>query len=280
MTTARRPVVLFGALMLAQVLLVSAQVQSKSGVRVLELVTFEMFSRVERGTSAVVRGAKDAWFSYAALRGARGENERLRQQVGALQVQLQEQRSLAARSEKLQSLLDLKASATVPTLAANVIAGNPNPGVRTITIDRGTADGVVADMGVIAPAGLVGRVIGPVARHAARVQLIVDRNAAAGALTERSRSGGMVLGSDDDPPLKMDLVPNLSDVKAGDLVVSSGVDGIYPKGFMIGTIDKVEHHGGLYLSITVRPAVDFGSLEEVLVVMVPPRPAQHDEDVK
>jgi rod shape-determining protein MreC len=280
MTTARRPVVLFGALMLAQVLLVSAQVQSKSGVRVLELVTFEMFSRVERGTSAVVRGAKDAWFNYAALRGARGENERLRQQVGALQVQLQEQRSLAARSEKLQSLLDLKASATVPTLAANVIAGNPNPGVRTITIDRGTADGVVADMGVIAPAGLVGRVIGPVARHAARVQLIVDRNAAAGALTERSRSGGMVLGSDDDPPLKMDLVPNLSDVKAGDLVVSSGVDGIYPKGFMIGTIDKVEHHGGLYLSITVRPAVDFGSLEEVLVVMVPPRPAQHDEDVK
>jgi rod shape-determining protein MreC len=262
------------------VLLVSAQVQSKSGVRVLELVTFEMFSRVERGTSAVVRGAKDVWFNYAALRGARGENERLRQQVGALQVQLQEQRSLAARSEKLQSLLDLKASATVPTLAANVIAGNPNPGVRTITIDRGTADGVVADMGVIAPAGLVGRVIGPVARHAARVQLIVDRNAAAGALTERSRSGGMVLGSDDDPPLKMDLVPNLSDVKAGDLVVSSGVDGIYPKGFMIGTIDKVEHHGGLYLSITVRPAVDFGSLEEVLVVMVPPRPAQHDEDVK
>jgi rod shape-determining protein MreC len=280
MTTARRPVVLVGALMLAQVLLVSAQVQSKSGVRVLELVTFEMFSRVERGTSAVVRGAKDVWFNYAALRGARGENERLRQQVGALQVQLQEQRSLAARSEKLQSLLDLKASATVPTLAANVIAGNPNPGVRTITIDRGTADGVVADMGVIAPAGLVGRVIGPVARHAARVQLIVDRNAAAGALTERSRSGGMVLGSDDDPPLKMDLVPNLSDVKAGDLVVSSGVDGIYPKGFMIGTIDKVEHHGGLYLSITVRPAVDFGSLEEVLVVMVPPRPAQHDEDVK
>jgi len=266
--------------MIAQVLLVSAQVQSKSGVRVLELVTFEMFSRVERATAAVVQGGKGVWSNYSELRGARDENARLRQQVGELQIQLQEQRSLAARSASLQSLLDLKTTATVPTLAANVIAGNPNPGVRTVTIDRGTADGVVADMGVIAPAGLVGRIIGPVARHAARVQLLVDRNAAAGAMTERARAGGMILGSDDDPPLKMDLVPNLADVKEGDQVVSSGVDGIYPKGFMIGKIEKVERKGGLYLSIGVRPVVDFGSLEEVLVVMVPPRPAQHDEDIK
>lgn len=280
MTALRRPVVLFGALMIAQVLLVSAQVQSKSGVRVLELVTFEMFSRVEQATAAVLNGGKGVWSNYSDLRGARDENVRLRQQVGDLQVQLQEQRSLAARSSKLQALLDLKTSATLPTLAANVIAGNPNPGVRTVTIDRGTADGVVADMGVIAPAGLVGRIIGPVARHAARVQLIVDRNAAAGAMTERARAGGMIVGSDDDPPLKMDLVPNLADVKDGDLVVSSGVDGIYPKGFMIGTIEKAERKGGLYLSIGVRPAVDFGSLEEVLVVMLAPRPAQHDEDIK
>lgn len=280
MTALRRPVVLFAALMIGQVLLVSAQVQSKSGVRVLELVTFEMFSRVERATSAVVHGVTDVWSNYAALRGARDENQRLRQQVGGLQIQLQEQRSLASRSERLQALLDLKTSADVPTLAANVIAGNPNPGVRTITIDRGTADGVMADMGVIAPAGLVGRVIGPVARHAARVQLIIDRNAAAGAITERSRAGGMILGSEEYPPLKMDLVPNLADVKNGDQVVSSGVDGIYPKGFTIGAVEKVERRGGLYLTIAVRPAVDFGSLEEVLVVMVPPRPAQHDEDIK
>jgi rod shape-determining protein MreC len=280
MTALRRPGILFAALIIAQVLLVSAQVQSKSGVRVLELVTFEMFSRVERATAAVVNGVTDVWSNYAALRGARDENQRLRQQVSALDIQLQQQRSLASRSEKLQALLGLKTAANVPTLAAEVIGGNPNPGVRTITIDRGTADGVTADMGVIAPAGLVGRVIGPVARHAARVQLIIDRNAAAGAIAERSRAGGMILGSDDDPPLRMDLVPNLADIKEGDRIVSSGVDGIYPKGFMIGTVETVERRGGLYLSIAVRPAVQFGSLEEVLVVMVPPRPAQHDEDVK
>jgi rod shape-determining protein MreC len=270
MEALRRPVVLFAALIIGQVLLVSAQVQSKSGVRVLELVTFEMFSRVERATAVVVHGGKGVWSNYSELRGARDENIKLRQQLGDLQIQLQEQRSLATRSTKLQALLDLKTSATVPTLAADVIAGNPNPGVRTVTIDRGTADGVVADMGVIAPAGLVGRIIGPVARHAARVQLIVDRNAAAGAMTERGRAGGMILGTDDDPPLRMDLVPNLADVKEGDQVVSSGVDGIYPKGFIVGQVETVEKNGLAYKRIVVRPAVDFHSLEEVLVVLTPP----------
>ena len=82
-----------------------------------------------------------------------------------------------------------------------MIAGNPNPGMRTITIDRGAADGVQADMAVIAPTGIVGRIIGVPAAHAARVQLLIDRNAAAGALIERTRAGGMVVGVDGDPPL-------------------------------------------------------------------------------
>jgi rod shape-determining protein MreC len=168
----------------------------------------------------------------------------------------------------------------VPTLAAEVIAGNPDPVMRTITIDRGSDDGVTADMAVIAPGGVVGRVIGPVARKAARVQLIIDRNAAAGALTERARAGGMVVGVEAKPPLRMELVSALADVKPGDAVVASGVDGIFPKGYLIGRVEHAERGGGLYLTITVRPGVDFSSLEEVLVVLTPPRPATPDEAVK
>jgi rod shape-determining protein MreC len=134
-------------------------------------------------------------------------------------------------------------------------------------------DGVAPDMAVIAPMGVVGRVVGSPSRHASRVQLIVDRNAAAGALTERTRSGGMVVGRAGDPPLQMDLVSNLADVKQGDVVVASGVDGIYPKGFAIGHIESVQRGSGLYLAIAVRPSVDFSSLEEVLVVKLPPRAA-------
>jgi len=114
-----------------------------------------------------------------------------------------------------------------------------------------------------------------VAKHAARVQLIIDRDAAVGAVTERTRAGGVVLGTQDKQgsALSMDLVSNLSDVQPGDVVVASGVDGIYPKGFVIGTVESSEAGEELHRRIAVRPAVDFSSLEEVLVVLVAARGA-------
>ncbi|MEX2661525.1 MAG: rod shape-determining protein MreC, partial [Vicinamibacterales bacterium] len=109
-----------------------------------------------------------------------------------------------------------------------------------------------------------------------RVQLLIDHNAAAGALVERTRVGGLVVGTGGRGPLEMDKVSSLADVKVGDRVVSSGIDGIYPKGYAIGWIETVAGRG-LYFDLTVRPAVDFNSLEEVLVVLVPPRPALEDD---
>lgn len=264
---------LFLAIMLGHVILISAQVQSKSGVPMLEEVTFGVFSRVQAATAGAIYGVRDIWGNYAGLRGVRGENERLRQEVADLQVRLMEQRALAAETVRLQALLDLKAGSALPTLAAGVIAGNPNPNVASVTIDRGAADGVQENMAVIAPGGVVGRIIGPLAAHASRVQFLIDRAAAAGAVIERSRAGGLVVGTEKDPPLMMELVSRQADVKDGDLVVASGVDGIFPKGFPIGLVSGVERGHGLYLSIGVRPAVNFSSLETVLVVMVPSRAA-------
>jgi rod shape-determining protein MreC len=266
--------------MIAQILLVSAQVQTKKGTRALQAVTFEVFSHVEFGTASIVNGVRNVWGNYFGLRGVKAENDTLKRRVAELEVQLQQEHAQATRSERLQTLLDLKSQATLPTLAAEVIAGNPDPGMRTVTINRGSADGVSADMAVIAAGGVVGRVIGPVAQHAARVQLLIDRNAAAGAMTERSRAGGMVVGVEANPPLRMELVSNLADVKAGDAIIASGVDGIYPKGYLIGRVEHADRGTGLYHTIIVRPGVDFSSIEEVLVVMTPPRSAVRDEDVK
>ena len=276
----KRTGVIFVAAIVAQVLLVSAQVQTRSGVRVLEAVSFGAFARVQNVTSSAIRGVRDVWSNYAELRGAREENQALKQQMAALQIQLQEQRALAARTTKLQELLALQQSTDLPTIAAEVIGGNPNAmaGIREITIGRGTADGVQPGMAVMAPQGIVGRIIGQPAARAARVQLLIDKYAAAGALTERTRAGGMVVGAEHQPPMAMELVSNLLDVKTGDLIVTSGIDGIYPKGFAIGWVEEVERTKGLYLRIGVKPAVDFSSLEEVLVVLVPPRPAIEEED--
>jgi rod shape-determining protein MreC len=255
----------FVVVLLAQVLLVSVQVQTSSGVRMIEAVSFGAFARVQGVTSSAVSGVRDVWSNYAELRGAREENQSLKTQLADLELRLQEQRALAARTERLQELLALQQSAGLPTVAAEVIGGNPNPmpGVREVTIGRGTADGVQAGMAVMAPRGIVGRVIGqPAAR----------------ALTERTRAGGMIVGREQDPPLAMELVSNLQDVKPGDLVITSGMEGIYPKGYAIGWVEAAEDGRGLYQNITIRPAVDFSSLEEVLVVLVPPRPALTDTE--
>jgi rod shape-determining protein MreC len=268
---------LFLGVMVAQVILISAQVQTKSGTRALQAVTFEVFSRISAGTASLVHGTRSFWGNYVGLRGVKAENDALKKRLAELEIQWQQEHALASRSQRLQALLDLKGQTALPTLAAEVIAGNPDPVLRTVTIDRGSADGVQADMAVIAPGGIVGRVIAPVGRRASRVQLLIDHAAAAGALVGAARVGGIVVGADADPPLRMELVSNLADVKAGDEVVASGVDGIYPKGYLIGRVEKSERGAGLHRTITIRPGVDFSSLEEVLIVLVPAGPAFRDE---
>jgi rod shape-determining protein MreC len=122
-------------------------------------------------------------------------------------------------------------------------------------------------MAVIAPAGVVGRIITPSAR-AAKVQLLIDRNAAAGAILERSRAQGVVEGTGGS--LRLNYVSGTADVQSGDVVSTSGIDGIYPKGFVIGQIESVERGSGEFGAIVIRPAVDFSSIEAVLVVTTPP----------
>jgi rod shape-determining protein MreC len=254
---------LFVAVMLGHVLLISAQVNSSKGVPLLEVVTFGAFSEVQRAAAGVTGGVRNAWNGYIDLRGVRAENERLRQQLGDLQVNFQQERAKAERARQLERLLGFREEIRIETIPASVIGAGASLDFRTLTIDTGTKSGVATDMAVIAPTGVVGRIVTPTG-HAAKVQLLIDRNAAAGALVERSRAQGVVVGTGEEL-LRMDFVASTADVKAGDTIVTSGIDGIYPKGFVIG---KVESAGGngIYKAIRVRPDVDFNRLEEVLVV--------------
>ena len=258
---------LFLGVMLGHILLISAQVNSRSGVPVLEAVTFGTFAEVERSISAGVSSVRRGWSGYAGLRQLKSQNDELTRRLEEAQIALQQQRALADRTRNLERLLELRDTSKLDTLATEIIAAGAMPDFRTLTIDKGTREGVKADMAVIAPAGVVGRVILPTSR-AAKVQLLIDRNAAAGALVERSRAQGVITGSGDNR-LRMDYVSEVADVIVGDLVVTSGIDGIYPKGYVIGQVESVEKSGTSYKTITVKPAVDFTSLEEVLVVLTP-----------
>jgi len=264
----QRTGVILAAAMLLHVVLISAQVNTASGLPVLQVVTFGAFSEVQRGTMALIDGMRGMWSGYIALQRVEEENLALKQELGTLQIRLQQERAEAQRTDNLRQLLELRERAQLDTTAAEVIAGPASPEFQTVTIDKGSSDGLATDMAVISPAGVVGRVILPSGR-ASKVQLLIDLNAAAGALIERTRVQGVVVGAGSGM-LKMRYVPGTADVKTGDLVVTSGIDGIYPKGFVIGTIDQVAGSVGEYHEINVRPAVDFARLEEVLIVRTPP----------
>ena len=267
---------LFLVVTLGQILLISAQVNSKSGVPVIESVTFGVFSEVQRGLSGGVLGIGRVWSGYIGLRHLKVENDALKRDLAAAQVAVQEQHALADRTRSLEQLLGLREQLPLNTAAAEIIGAAATPDFRTLTIDKGTRDGVRADMAVIAPAGIVGRLVVPSLRSA-KVQLLIDRNAAAGAIIERTRAQGVVVGGGDDR-LRLEYVSEVFDIVVGDVVVTSGIDGIYPKGFIIGKVESIERSGGAYKRITIKTAVDFSTLEEVLVVLTPP-PGRDPEGV-
>jgi rod shape-determining protein MreC len=264
----QRTGVILGAAILLHVVLISAQVNTASGLPVLQVVTFGSFSEVQRATMSMIDGVRGMWSGYVALQQVQEENAALKQELQNLQVLFQQERAEAQRTDNLRQLLELRNRANLETVAAEVIAGPASPDFRTVTIDKGSSDGLATDMAVISPAGVVGRVILPSGR-AAKVQLLIDRNAAAGVLIERTRVQGVVMGMGDGT-LRLQYVPGTADVKTGDLVVTSGIDGIYPKGFVIGTIEHADRGAGAFHEISVRPAVDFARLEEVLIVKTVP----------
>ena len=255
------------AVILAHVILISAQVNTEPGATVLETVTFGAFTEVQRLLTSARDGVVGLWSGYVGLQDVQEENVELSREIADLRLELQEQRALAQQTRSLERLLELRQTVALPTLSARVIATDATPYFRTLAIDRGHQDGVRPDLAVISPDGVVGRVVGSPGRRAAQVQLLVDRNAAAGALIERTRATGVVVGTDDADVLQMEYVSNLVDVRVGDEIVTSGIDGIYPKGFRIGTVTNVEQGIGLYQRIRVDPVVEFSKIEDVLVVL-------------
>jgi len=263
---------LFVAVAMGHIILISAQVNSRSGVPLLQAVVFGALAEVQRATGAVTGGIRRAWDGYLYLQRAQADNEALREEVADLRVKLQQARAEAAEAGNLRNLLALRDRSKMPTRAAEVIGTSATPEFRTVTIDRGSGDGIQRDMAVVGPAGAVGRVVMS-SRGAAKVQLLIDRSAAAAVMVQRSRAQGIVFGTG-EPLLRLDYLSTTADVQNGDVLVTSGIDGIYPEGFVVGRIETLERVGGTFKTIRVRPAVNFSDLEEVLVVLALPAPTE------
>lgn len=276
MASSRRTFALFLLLSFGHGLLISVQVQSQSGLPLVQAGAFSVFASIQQLASGIADVGRSVWSNYVALRGVAAENDALQKRVLELEGVVQAQAAIVSQTQELEDLLRLQQSLVVPTLAARVIAGNPAPGAGMITIDRGSADGVEPDMAVIGHHGVIGRVFGRPTAHAAQVQLLIGRQAAAAAVTGTSLAAGIVQGGAGDPPLEMNYVGLLRDVVVGERVLTSGLDGIYPRGFLIGTVERAIRGSGVYSDLRVRPVVDFARIDVVLVVLA--RPARTGEE--
>ena len=255
------------AVVVGQVLLISAQVGTSAGPSLLRTAVAGLVTRLQEGSWFVVGGIQSVAGSYTSLRGVRAENARLTQEITDLRTELQEARANASGADAMRALLEMRPHLPWTTTGADVVGGSISPDFRAITIDKGTSEGVRRDMPVIARDGVVGRVA-LAAGHTATVQFIVDRSAAAAGRIERSMAEGIAMGNGDGT-LRLEYLSATADVQPDDLVVTAGIDGIYPPGLALGRIEQVERAGAAYKRVTIRAAVDFSRLESVLVVLSP-----------
>jgi rod shape-determining protein MreC len=262
---------LLAAVVVGQLLLVSAQVGTHAGPSVLRTAVASTVTGLQEASWFLVGGLRGIFGGYVSLRGVRADNARLMQENRELKAQLQEARASAAGAESMRALLEMRPHLPWRTVGATVIAGSVSPDFRGVTIDRGPADGIRTDMPIIVPAGAVGRV-SQATGGAATVQFVTDRAAAAAVRTERSLAEGIALGNGDGT-LRFEYLSATADVQTDDLVVTSGLDGVYPVGLAVGRIVGIERAGTSFARVTIKPAVDFSRLDTVLVI-VAPAPAQ------
>jgi rod shape-determining protein MreC len=220
-----------------------------------------------QGLRYVGRTLTDVWEGYFHLVGLQRENTELRrrlQEYEQKEVQYQEALNTLTR---LEALLDLKKQVALPVTGARVIAYDPSLWSRCALLDQGRDHGVKRGQPVLTAGGIAGRILEVYSRYS-KVMLLVDRNSAADAMVQRTRVRGILQGKGGNR-CSLDYVPKSADVKAGDLVLASGLGGVFPKGQVFGKVSEANKKTpGVFQEIEVIPAVDLSALEEVVVVKV------------
>jgi rod shape-determining protein MreC len=251
----------------AQVLGLAVQVKrtpEASGTRLLRVWTVNAITPLEKALVNTNRGFRNLWRNYFYLRGVRRENRELKAQIEQLRVEQVHLSEDAAQARRLQILLGFKEQFISKTTAAQVIGTSGSDQSHVIYIDKGASDGVKPDMAVITPDGIVGKVL-RVFHSSAQVLLINDPDSGVGVILESSRLQGILRGTAAGETT-LRYVMSDEKVAAGERVLTSGGDRIFPKGFPVGSVLQSSPGSDLFLNIRVRPAADLSRLEEVLVV--------------
>ena len=215
-----------------------------------------------QGTANWIKGFRD---HYDTLAGFRSENERLRKRVQTLEIEWQRLLEAEATNRRLQQLLDFRSELPAGAITASIIASSATSWFQSCVLNKGSADGLRKGMAVVTPMGVVGKVV-TVTGRTAKVLLLTDPNSGIDVLVQRTRSRGIVSGSLESGTV-LKYMKRSEDVQEGDRLVTSGLDNVFPKGLLVGTVIKVRKQNlGLFQSVEVWPAVHAERVEEVLVV--------------
>ena len=263
-----RNLIVLGLALCLQVLGLALQVKlptERGPMRLIRVWGISLVTPAEHGLVHVQNWGHGLWRDYFYLRGVRRDNDRLQEEILRLRLEQVRLAQDAGQAQRLQALLRFKEQVVAETVAAQVIGTSGTDMSRIIYIDKGSDDGIRHDMAVIVPGGIVGKVIEPVKGGVSPVLKINDSLSGVGAMLEKSRSQGILKGTKDGAVV-VSYIMSDEKVEPGETVVTSGGDGIFPKGLPIGRVTQVNPGPDAFLNIVVKPAASLNRLEEVLVI--------------
>ena len=262
-----RIIVILVVLFVISLFILSLNVKPSGKTGFFKKLALELVTPLEGGINAVFRSIGDAWDRYIFLVEAGERNRELTGKVAQLNRDLNESREMSLECLRLRELLDIKAELDYRSVAARVV-GKLRPSVfKTMMINKGTADGIREGCPVVAVDGIVGRVI-EASWDVSKVLLLIDYNSNIDAMVQETRVEGILQGGG-EKGCNLKYVQRAEQVTPGDMVVTSGLAGVFPKGLIIGRVLMVEkEEAGLFQKIRVNPAVDLTKLEEVLILVM------------
>jgi rod shape-determining protein MreC len=260
-----RRYVLLLAVLLVSLFLLTVQTRGGGPTRAADLVALAV-TPIQSLLAKVHRGALGAWRTFADWKAVRSENLALRADNERLRVQSLQVRETDQENRRLRRLLALSERMPLATLTGEIIGREGGGWARSLTVNRGRADGIARQMPVIVPEGLVGRVA-QVRSGASVVQLLNDPTSTVGAVVQRTRTPGLVEGEPGGGLRFKFMARDGAGVTAGDLIVTSGLGTLFPKGIPVGRVTAIEDKGSaLFHFAVLAPAVDAAKVEEVLLL--------------
>lgn len=252
-------------LVMTALLIYSSRLRQKPDTTLFEKAVLQLTSPLLGGVDTATRTAGSLWRHYLWLIDTQKENDHLQEKNRHLRARLDEVREYRLENRRLSELLALRERLKAPTLAARVIAADATSLFQTVIIDRGTEDGLHEGLPVVAPEGVVGRIL-RCSAHQSRILLATDASSAMAVLVQRSRARAVCRGR--GQTLVLDFALAKEDIAVGDRIITSGYGGIFPKGLTVGTVRLTQFNDlDMFQTVTVTPAVNFSRLEEVLVLL-------------